>query len=126
MGLLRLGMIVAVGVALLPADSEQQEMLYNRAALAAHWTVTFCDRNGATCEQAGALWGTFKKKAQFAAQLAYDTVSEQIASSGDQQLSDARIETGTLKPGDLEPTWRGGAQSSHAKASGRLVVKGGS
>ena len=35
MGLLRLGMIVAVGVALLPADSEQQEMLYNRAALAA-------------------------------------------------------------------------------------------
>ncbi|MBL8881643.1 MAG: hypothetical protein JNL45_01170 [Hyphomicrobium sp.] len=126
MGLLRLGMIVAVGVALLPADSEQQEMLYNRAALAAHWTVTFCDRNGATCEQASALWGTFKKKAQFAAQLAYDTVSEQIASSGDQQLSDARIETGTLKPGDLEPTWRGGAQSSHAKASGRLVVKGGS
>ena len=126
MGLLRLGMIVAVGVALLPADSEQQEMLYNRAALAAHWTVTFCDRNGATCEQASALWGTFKKKAQFAAQLAYDTVSEQIASSGDQQLSDAHIETGTLKPGDLEPTWRGGAQSSHAKASGRLVVKGGS
>jgi hypothetical protein len=126
MGLLRLGMIVAVGVALLPADSEQQEMLYNRAALAAHWTVTFCDRNGATCEQAGALWGTFKKKAQFAAQLAYDTLSEQIASSGDQQLSDARIETGTLKPGDLEPNWRGGAQSSHAKESGRLVVRGGS
>ncbi len=126
MGLLRLGMIVAVGVALLPADSEQQEMLYNRAALAAHWTVTFCDRNGATCEQAGALWGTFKKKAQFAAQLAYDTLSEQIASSGDQQLSDARIETGTLKPGDLEPNWGGGAQSSHAKASGRLVVRGGS
>lgn len=126
MGLLRLGMIVAVGVALLPADSEQQEMLYNRAALAAHWTVTFCDRNGATCEQAGALWGTFKKKAQFAAQLAYDTLSEQIASSGDQQLSDARIETGTLKPGDLEPNWRGGAQSSNAKESGRLVVRGGS
>lgn len=126
MGLLRLGMIVAVGVALLPADSEQQEMLYNRAALAAHWTVTFCDRNGATCEQTSALWGTFKKKAQFAAQLAYDTVSEQIASSSDQQLSGARIETGTLKPGDLEPTWRGGAQSSHAKGSGRLVVKSGS
>lgn len=140
MGLLRLGIIVAVGVALLPSDSEQQEMLYNRAALAAHWTVTFCDRNAETCEQAGTLWGSFKKKAQFAAELAYDTISEQIAaaaSAGDDasrknasgsyasQFQGSGIETGTLKPGDLEPNWRGGAQSSHPKATGRLVVRGG-
>ncbi|HMN37979.1 MAG TPA: hypothetical protein PKD49_09785 [Hyphomicrobium sp.] len=140
MGLLRLSLIVAAGVALLPADSEQQEMLYNRAVLATHWTMTFCDRNEATCQQAGALWGTFKKKAQFAAELAYDAISEQIASSNGApgaegrtiepvlysgQPSGRRIETGTLKPHDLEPDWRGGEQSFHAKTTGRLTVRGG-
>ena len=139
MGLLRLGIVVAVGVALLPSDSEQQEMLYNRAALAAQWTITFCDRNKESCDQAGELWGAFKKKAQFAAGLAYDTLSEQIASSinntdntggiapaefGRNTATPRVLETGTLKPLDLEPGWRGGPNSSHVKTQGRLVVRG--
>lgn len=117
MGVLRLGIIVAVGVALLPSDSEQQEMLYNRAALAAQWTVTYCDRNPQTCVVAGDLWDGFKKKAQFGARLAYDTVMEQLAPGGTEHASTAEaykpvaggkaLETGTLKPTDLTIEWRG-------------------
>lgn len=131
MGLIRLGIIVAAGVALLPSDREQQEILYNRAALAANWTMTFCDRNAQTCETASNLWGQFVKKAQFGARLAYDTVVEQLAGhdvSFDEQpaqtlfgqapgraletgaLKSPRAPSGTLKPGDLEPDWRGHAR----------------
>lgn len=132
MGIFRLGIIVAVGVALLPSDREQQEILYNRAALAAKWTMTFCDRNVQTCATASSLWGQFVKKAQFGAKLAYDTLAEHLGGgerSFDAQpaatlfgsderprvletgaLKSARGPSGTLKPGDLEPDWRGQAR----------------
>lgn len=118
MGLFRLAIVAAIGVSLLPSDSEQQEKLYTRAADAAHWTITFCSRNEATCTQAASLWGQFVKKAQFGAKLAYDALSEKNAQSG----IESGIETGalerprtpqkspsqTLNRSDLEPVWRGG------------------
>lgn len=137
MGILRLGFIVAVGVALLPSDREQQEILYNRAALAAKWTFTFCDRNAQTCATASNLWSQFVKKAQFGGKLAYDTLAEHLG--GDEQSFDAqpagllfnsdgrtrvletgalkadRAPSGTLKPGDLEPDWRGHSRKSAAQ-----------
>lgn len=131
MGILRLGIIAAVGVALLPSDSEQQEILYNRAALAATWTMTFCDRNVQTCETASSVWGQFVKKAQFGARLAYDTVAEQLAGGdGGVEAQTAPVlfgnagrtrvlETGTLKPGDLEPDWRGHAKKPAQKPTSR-------
>ena len=128
MGVLRLGIIVAVGVALLPSDSEQQEILYNRAALAAHWTVTFCERNAQTCTVAHDAWGQFVKKAQFGASLAYDTLAEQMSSgpyAGSEGQVSRPLETGTLKPADLEPNWRGRntrpAQKAPARLDGRSV-----
>lgn len=111
MGLFRLAIVAAVGVSLLPADAEQQEKLYERAASAAHWTVTFCDRNTATCDQAKGVWDQFLKKAEFGAKLAYDALSK--------DTSPSRIETGTiagagtatsrhtLRSRDFEPAWRG-------------------
>lgn len=129
MGILRLGVIAAVGVALLPSDSEQQEILYNRAALAAHWTMTFCDRNPQTCTTAAEAWDGFRKKAQFGARLAYDTAMEQLASgqdvpSGGAQAPKRPLETGTLKPADLQPQWRGNP-SHGAKTSGRVDARTG-
>lgn len=129
MGILRLGVIAAVGVALLPSDSEQQEILYNRAALAARWTMTFCDRNPQTCTTAAEVWDGFRKKAQFGARLAYDTAMEQLASGQDSpsdgpQAQKRSLETGTLKPSDLEPKWRGN-QPHGAKTSGRLDARTG-
>lgn len=119
MGLFRLAIVAAIGVSLLPSDTEQQERLYTRAAEAAHWTITFCSRNEVTCTQAASLWGQFVKKAQFGAKLAYDAMAEKNAQSG----IDTGIETGaldrqrplqkappqTLRRSDLEPAWRGGA-----------------
>lgn len=133
MGLFRLAIVAAVGVALLPSDKEQQEILYNRAALAAEWTMNYCVRNAETCTQAAAFWGEFKQKAQFAAGLAYDAVSEQIASTdtktietgalGSQSSKRPRLDAGTLKPDDLEPAWGGGRAS--AKPQARLDAKTG-
>jgi hypothetical protein len=74
MSIVRIGIIVAVVIAVLPADKQQQARLYDRAATAVHWTATFCDRNGPTCTQAGDLWSAFATKAKFGAQMAYELV----------------------------------------------------
>lgn len=119
MGLLRTAAIIAIGVSLLPADREKQEQLYQRAAAAANWTLTFCDRNADTCEKAETLWTDFAAKAQFGAQLALDVVRDSDAgnSIGDKPQAartSYRLEppapnekNGTLRPSDLKPDWRG-------------------
>jgi hypothetical protein len=115
MSILKIGILVAVVVAVLPTDREQQAALYDRAASAAHWTATFCDRNGPTCEQAAIVWGGFVEKAKFGAAMAYDLA---MKSAGKEQQSVSLIEPtvdmtprGTLRPDDLEPTWRGRSRS---------------
>ena len=110
MSLFRIAVVLSLGVALMPSDREQQEELYERAATAAHWTMTYCDRNGQQCVMAGELWEAFLRKAEFAGKLAYDVA---IRSSVDQVLPDgppAPISAkarGTLSPDDLRPNWRG-------------------
>ncbi len=110
MSLLRVGILVALVVAVLPADKEQQSRLYDRAADAVHWTATFCDRNGPTCKQAASLWSAFVAKAQFGAHMAYElAVQYSGRDKGDGYLSpaDADSAQGTLTPQDLQPAWRG-------------------
>ncbi len=116
MGLFRLAAVVAVGVSLLPAEREKQEQLYQRAASAATWTLTFCDRNAATCAQASNLWADFSKKAEFGIKLAYDVMRDsENGSSKTASLTLSNDETAaatpavghTLTPQDLKPAWRG-------------------
>jgi hypothetical protein len=109
MSLFKIAVVLSLGVAVMPSDEEQQEALYQRAATAAHWTVTYCDRNGQQCEMAGELWGAFLRKAQFAGKLAYDVA---IRSTSDSMLMDPLSpqlanDRGTLRSGDLEPGWQG-------------------
>ena len=125
MGLFRLAVVGAVGVALLPSDREQQRELYGRAATATNWAVTFCDRNAQTCEQVNAFWGQFKKKAEFGTELALDMIRDGNKQQG--QFTTASIPAApqsgalgrpvhvktTLTGDDLKPVWRG-------KADGRL------
>ena len=85
MSLFRIAVVLSLGVALMPSDKEQQAALYDRAAIAAHWTITYCDRNGPQCEMAGQLWDVFLAKAQFAGQLAYDVA---IRASSETVLKD--------------------------------------
>lgn len=117
MSLLRVGILVALVVAVLPADKEQQSALYDRAANAVHWTATFCDRNGQTCTQAATLWSAFVTKAQFGAQMAYELASK-YSGQGEDYLAPVDVpfvdevqRQGTLKPLDLQPAWRGSGRS---------------
>jgi hypothetical protein len=107
MSIVKVGILVALVVAVLPADKEQQARLYDRAAGAVHWTATFCDRNGTTCEKAGDFWHAFVKKAQFGAQMAYE-LALKYSKSEQSYLAPAAIEPaqGTLAPHDLQPAWR--------------------
>ncbi|NOT71331.1 MAG: DUF5330 domain-containing protein [Hyphomicrobium sp.] len=115
MGLFKLAAVVAVGVSLLPAEREKQEQLYQRAASAAAWTLTFCDRNAGTCNKASGLWGEFSKKAEFGAKLAYDVLREKQPSeaAAPPNVAPASLQSpppqtaGTLTPNDLRPAWRG-------------------
>ncbi len=82
MGLFRTAIVVGAIVALMPTDRNQQVQVYEKAASAAKWTITFCERNGELCKQGGELWGTFVQKAQFAGQMAVQLIQEQAASRG--------------------------------------------
>jgi hypothetical protein len=108
MSLIRIGILVAAVVAVLPADRQQQARLYDRAASAVHWTATFCDRNGQTCAQAASLWSAFLTKAQFGAQMAYE-LAQKYSKPQPGYLAPAAVSPAidTLSPEDLEPAWRG-------------------
>ena len=118
MSILKIGILVAVVVAVLPADRAQQAALYDRATSAVHWTATFCDRNGPTCDQAGVVWAGFVKKAQFGAAMAYELAMKQTgrdtASAPRRSLIEPTVDMtprGTLRSEDLEPVWRGSARN---------------
>lgn len=121
MGLMRVAAVVAVGVALMPADQEQQKRLIQRASDASTWAMTFCERNAETCAKRDELWVLFVAKAEFAAKLAYDTWRKSgDGDDGEAATSPASFETrrgnrldargGTLTPDDLRPAWRGPAK----------------
>ncbi|MEO8421440.1 MAG: hypothetical protein ABI457_09620 [Hyphomicrobium sp.] len=113
MSILKIGILVAVVVAVLPADRAQQAALYDRAATAVHWTATFCDRNGPTCDQASVVWASFVKKAQFGAAMAYEIATKQAGRDQPRNLIEPTVDLtprGTLRADDLEPVWRGSAR----------------
>lgn len=111
MSLFRIAVVLSLGVAVMPSDQEQQEALYERAATAAHWTMTYCDRNGQQCEMAGELWDAFLRKAQFAGKLAYDVAIRSSLDESGQAKAILANDRGTLKLEDLRPDWR--AEEKH-------------
>jgi hypothetical protein len=118
MALLRTVIVVGAVIALLPSDRAQQERLQQAAVDAAHWTITYCDRNAKSCETAAAAWDVFKAKAEFAAGVAYDVAMTHVfKASMDLAANHAPAETsslsdrGTLTDDDLELRWRAGDQA---------------
>lgn len=112
MSLFRIAVVLSLGVAIMPSDKEQQEALYERAATAAHWTMTYCDRNGQQCVMAGEVWDAFLAKAQFAGKLAYDVAVRTSVESAQSKLLSPQLasDRGTLKADDLQPDWRSGVK----------------
>lgn len=135
MSLLRTGVLLACGIALMPADKAQQDKVFNQAAEAAGWASTYCAREPVKCEQAAGLWEAFKGKAAFAGRLALEAsqtyaADAAVATPGDHNApaqpepavwerkpaqgfklaSSAALVTGasrgTLSRDDLRPAWR--------------------
>jgi hypothetical protein len=120
MSLIRTGFILACGVALLPADKAQQEHVINQAAQAAGWAATYCAREPVKCEQAAALWDSFKDKAIIAGRLALEASQKYAASpalqgapqnivtaAADLSLKPMTVSRDTLTRQDKTPAWRG-------------------
>lgn len=124
MSLIRTGLFIACGVALLPSDRVQQQQIFNQAAQAAGWAAKYCTREPVKCEQAADLWSGFKEKALFAGQLALEASQKYAAGpalreSGNSSilasLSDHDLRTAVaalpsrdnLTSEDLRPAWRG-------------------
>lgn len=124
MSLIRTGIVVACGVALLPADKASQEHVFAQAAEAAGWAATYCTREPAKCEQAAVLWENFKDKAAFAGKLALDASQKYAAGAAPQTEADTLVRVAVYDPGpapvevpvrvrdtllasDLRPAWRG-------------------
>ncbi len=113
----RATLLLGLGVLVLPTDEASQARVYSSAKTAMSWTMTFCERNGSTCTQGQQAWVIFKKKAEFGAKMAFDLISDRNAPTVDTSLTLQKPITsqpgavmparGTLKPGDLEPAWRG-------------------
>lgn len=114
MSLMRTAIVLSLCIAIMPSDRAQQQRLYENAAVAAHWTSTFCDRNPGTCANAAGLWDTFVRKAQFAGALVYDIAVRSAHGPSDAAAPvaldadrGAGVMRGTLTPDDLGPAWRG-------------------
>lgn len=120
MSLIRTGIILACGVALLPADKAQQEHVISQAAEAAGWAATYCTREPVKCDQASALWDSFKDKAVIAGRLALEASQKYAAGpaldSTPQTFVTAAavvsreplpVYRDTLVRQDKVPTWRG-------------------
>jgi hypothetical protein len=119
MFLIRTTLLVGLGVLFLPTDHEGQVRVYDRAKSAVGWTMTFCDRNPATCVQGRDAWAVFVKKAEFGAKMAFELIAERnkqpelpvqkpVARRADIGSSSPG-NRGALRPADLQPSWRGGA-----------------
>ena len=123
MSLIRTAFWLGLVVLILPTDQQQQARLMTTASAAVERVSTFCNRNVSTCATGAQVWATFVKKAEFGFHMAMDLISKR----GERRDGDApaaiKVQTqpvtpqrGTLKPGDLQPAWRG--QTVSARASG--------
>ena len=78
MSLLRTGILLAVGVMLLPVEDRKQVELTQTARRAAEETATFCQRNPSTCAAGSEIWALFLRKAEFGLELGARLLREQL------------------------------------------------
>ena len=103
-------------VLILPTDERQQERLTARIADTVGHAATFCERNQRACENAAHYWELFRQKADYGVQLAYGLIARQFGAADNRHdrrgVAYERTYphppiSGTLRPADLAPAWRG-------------------
>lgn len=130
MSILRTGIVLGAVIMLLPTDEHRKAQFTDTAGMAMERSLTFCERNPATCAAGSELWGNFVRKAEFGMTLATGLARDYMARgrepapsqrSPDQRApvaalpaggasnvrSDPVASRGTLSRHDREPQWRG-------------------
>lgn len=78
MSIMRMGILLAAAVMMLPVEEKKQAQLASTASLTAERTATFCERNPTTCTTGQDMWALFLRKAEFGMELASKLVREQF------------------------------------------------
>ncbi len=132
MSLFRTGFVVVVAIMLLPTDKQKQSELHTTASSTMERTMTFCERNPATCQAGSEMWTLFVNKAEFGMELAANLIRQQLAQQfparqSAPQLAPAPVQSQpiggsavpanstasqpfarqTLTTNDRQPVWRG-------------------
>ena len=120
MSIIRTGLVLAAVIMLLPADHTKQAELQGAAATTVEKTVSFCQRNPATCDAGSELWALFLQKAEFGMELAAGLVRAQLAKQlsapeqpaqryqhATQPIAPAYYPQHSLTTADRRPQWRG-------------------
>lgn len=123
MSLIKTAFWLGLVVLILPTDQQQQARLMTTASAAVERATTFCNRNVSTCAIGAQVWATFVKKAEFGFLMAMDLIGKRGERRDGDTPSTIKVQTqpvppqrGTLKPGDIQPAWRG--QTVSAKTAG--------
>ena len=123
MSLIKTAFWLGLVVLILPTDQQQQARLMTTASAAVERVTTFCNRNVSTCATGAQVWATFVKKAEFGFHMSMDLISKRGEHRDGNAPAAIKVHTqpvapqrGTLKPGDLQPAWRG--QTASARVAG--------
>jgi hypothetical protein len=126
--LLRTAFWLSIVLALLPTGSSQPKSAepsvgaieaVSAAATAVSDMSQFCGRQPETCMVGAQAASAFGQRAQAGAKMVYEFLSEKMvpAETGSvPPAKPAKCSQQTLKPADLEPSWRGPAPRKDAQA----------
>ncbi|MGE0626319.1 MAG: DUF5330 domain-containing protein [Hyphomicrobiaceae bacterium] len=100
MSIIRTGILLGAAIMLLPADAQKQSELKDVAQTTVSQTMTFCERNPATCQTGNELWALFLHKAEFGMELASNVIRDQLS----RRLSDPTVST-KAEPERVQPVF---------------------
>lgn len=121
MSVFRSVVLLSAVIALMPSDRGQQEKLQKSVAEAAHWSMTFCERNARTCETSSAAWAAFKEKAEFAAGMAYTVAMSHVFSGSGLTTASTALDPGSQRSGPVPHQASMRLEPPHGQARGTLT-----
>ena len=122
MFLLRVAFWLSIVILLIPADPasriEAPRVTLVEALVATRATIAdlsgFCDRNTDVCATAGSAWQMFAERAGTGMRTLYRYLDGERSANDDDRGEDGAGSSGTLRPEDQAPEWRGTAPAGSA------------
>lgn len=114
---MRLLLILALIVFLVPRETADREQLMHRASTAFEWTASTCTRDPDLCDQALSTWDTVLTRSGDAFAMMEGVVRRNLAASNlgrmpadgetlDSYAIASPLDRGTLTTSDLTPPWQ--------------------